>query len=327
MARTRSLAFIVAAAVVVMAGNSADAAVPGVEVDQPQIQGEVPRAWSDKVRARLVQGLSEGGLQAATTATALSAESLAEGHLRAALTLHAMGRDYELELVVTDVGTGQVVATVAETCDTCGFAELGDTVEAVATSAVSVLWKGSPPAAVKLRSFPAGAEVTVDGSVVGTTPLELSLPAGEHMLGIAADDFVSHRRRLTVVSGELLSVDASLAPVVSDLDAASAAARRRRMVVGSAAVVAGVAGLATGVALLVMHGKPVMRDCAGTDVDLDGDCRFLHDTRTWGSVSTGVGVVFAVAGATVLGLTLAKGRRGRLRAGISPRYLSLEARF
>ncbi|MBL4687700.1 MAG: PEGA domain-containing protein [Nannocystaceae bacterium] len=310
-----------------MAGNSADAAVPAIEVARPKMQGEVPRAWSDKVRARLVLGLSEGGLESATTATALSAEARAERHLRAALTLHAMGRDYELELVVTDVETGEVVATVAETCDTCGFAELGDTVEAVATAAVRALWKGSPPAAVKLRSLPLGAEVTVDGTVVGTTPLELSLTAGEHMLGIAADGFVSHRRRFSVVSGELLSVDASLAPVVSDLDLASEAARRRRVAVGSAAVVAGVAGVATGVALLIMHGKPVMRDCAGTDVDLDGDCRFLHDTRTWGSISTGVGAAFVVAGATVLGITLAKGRRGRLRAGISPRYLSLEARF
>ncbi|MGP0018412.1 MAG: PEGA domain-containing protein [Candidatus Sulfotelmatobacter sp.] len=62
-------------------------------------------------------------------------------------------------------------------------------------------------------STPAGAEITVDGKYVGSTPSALSLAVGTHAVEVSLPGFVQWKRELTVSAGSLLSVNAVLEKV------------------------------------------------------------------------------------------------------------------
>jgi hypothetical protein len=72
----------------------------------------------------------------------------------------------------------------------------------------------------------------------------------------------------------------------------------------------GVASLATGVTFFVLDERPYQGQCAGMDVDADGDCR-----RRWGT--TLHGAVFTATGGALMatGLGLALGARKKRQRG------------
>jgi hypothetical protein len=59
-------------------------------------------------------------------------------------------------------------------------------------------------------STPAGAEITVDGKYVGSTPTALRLRVGAHAVEVSLPGFVEWKRQLTVSSGSELTVNAVL---------------------------------------------------------------------------------------------------------------------
>ena len=59
-------------------------------------------------------------------------------------------------------------------------------------------------------STPAGAEVTLDGRYVGSTPSVLGLSMGTHVVVISMPGFAQWKRELSVVSGSELTVNAVL---------------------------------------------------------------------------------------------------------------------
>jgi len=59
-------------------------------------------------------------------------------------------------------------------------------------------------------STPAGADITLDGHYVGSTPSRLALSAGSHAVVISAPGFAPWKRELTVSSGSDLTVNAVL---------------------------------------------------------------------------------------------------------------------
>lgn len=80
-------------------------------------------------------------------------------------------------------------------------------------SAASV--QAAPPEkAEKVRcnfsSTPAGAEITLDGKFVGSTPSAISLSPGTHVVVITVPGFAQWKRDLTVLPGSELTVDAIL---------------------------------------------------------------------------------------------------------------------
>ncbi len=54
---------------------------------------------------------------------------------------------------------------------------------------------------VDFRSTPTGADITVDGSMVGSTPSSISLSPGEHIITISKQDFRTYERTMTVKAG------------------------------------------------------------------------------------------------------------------------------
>jgi hypothetical protein len=66
------------------------------------------------------------------------------------------------------------------------------------------------PAAVKVSSEPAGAEVYLDGNFAGSTPSTLQLQPGSYKLTVKLEGFRDWQRDLKVVAGSELNVDAKL---------------------------------------------------------------------------------------------------------------------
>jgi len=65
---------------------------------------------------------------------------------------------------------------------------------------------------VHITSEPAGAEISVDGNFVGTTPSNLRLPAGPHDIELKSAAHQPWRRTLNVLKDSDVSLNATLAP-------------------------------------------------------------------------------------------------------------------
>jgi len=59
-------------------------------------------------------------------------------------------------------------------------------------------------------STPSGAEITLDGKFVGSTPSEITVATGKHVVAFSMPGFADWKRELTVVSGSQLTVNAIL---------------------------------------------------------------------------------------------------------------------
>ncbi len=69
---------------------------------------------------------------------------------------------------------------------------------------------------------PDGVQVIVDGEVRGTSPLTLTLPAGEHRIALSAAGFTPYSETLTLEAGR----EATYAPDLDDVEVAGRQDRR-----------------------------------------------------------------------------------------------------
>ena len=63
---------------------------------------------------------------------------------------------------------------------------------------------------ITFRSEPDGADITIDGKFVGTTPSSLQLTAGEHSITIEKAHFSPWKRTMTIAAGSSANVSATL---------------------------------------------------------------------------------------------------------------------
>jgi len=63
---------------------------------------------------------------------------------------------------------------------------------------------------VSIKSDPAGAEITIDGKFVGTTPSSVQLQPGDHTIAIEKVGFKSWQKTMTIAAGGSVSLDATL---------------------------------------------------------------------------------------------------------------------
>jgi hypothetical protein len=225
-----------------------------------------------------------------------------------------------------------VVSEASDTCDLCGRAELLDLAGDLGEKTRQRLDRlAGDPAILAMTSSPRGATVTVDGDVVGKTPLRHAMAPGPHEIGIALDGHHTIVRTTDVVGGTREEMRFDLVPLptagAQGRDVEPDRTRGRAMVgAGAGLLVAGIAGIAVGAALVAIHADPIERDCTADNVDPDGDCRFLHDTRSGGIAALALGAAGAIAGAVLLGVGVSR-RGSPARGSTSPRSVSLEVRF
>jgi TPR repeat protein len=82
----------------------------------------------------------------------------------------------------------------------------------VGTSAQAVSGQSSQPtqtvigasAEVEVRSAPDGAEITMDGAFVGSTPSTVGVPAGDHVVAVKKSGYKTWQRNIRVTSGKIM---------------------------------------------------------------------------------------------------------------------------
>ena len=231
-------------------------------------------------------------------------------------TLVAKNRDFLLKIDLVNVETGEVALTTDEVCEICGSEEvvsLLDSQGALLQTRLKAL--GTGPAVLILDSSPRGALVSIDGEVVGTTPLERPLLEGAHTLRVSLDGHVAEERELKIVKGAREQVSLTLKRTPGD---------PKSRVLGAVGLSGGLALLGAGVTLLVLDDRPYKAKCSGENVDADMDCRFLFNTGVLGGALVGVGAILGTLGAVALYRNRGSSQR---RAHVVPGGLGVVGRF
>jgi len=218
-------------------------------------------------------------------------------------TVIVQDRDFDIRVELLDGGSGNVVATSEEGCEICGIVDAGNLMASAAATLrtkLDALAKG--PSTLRVTSVPEGAEVTVDGAIVGVTPVARPVIGGKRVVRVSKEGFIAVEREVTVVEGVAEELSFELEKVPNRLP---------KRPWGFVSLGFGIAslGVATGFAALQSRPYKIGGSCDGDNVDAQGDCRRLWDTE-WIVYGT------AIAGAALLTLGIAvllttSGKRGK----------------
>jgi hypothetical protein len=214
------------------------------------------------------------------------------------------GRDYAITLELVRVGAAPEPYRLEESCEICGVEAVATAVEARVTAFSSIL--ESTPAAdgkIEIRTSPAGARVSIDGIVVGSTPIAIDFAPGEHAIEIQKLGYFPHHQRIEVHPGEPSELDLVLRAEPVDR------VRPASWGVGWAALAVGTASVAASVPLFVLDGTAVSSNCSGNNIDVNGLCRYRHTTLEGGVTMAAVGASVATLGVALLIHSVRKLRR------------------
>lgn len=166
----------------------------------------VQLATGDKVALRSVQG-GKGGSRTG----AMTGAMVATGILffpAAPLFLFMKGKNINIPK-----GTEITAYVAADTpLDQAKFVnrQEGGTMMAANQTPAGAMTAAGELSTVEVKSTPEGAEISIDGKFVGSTPSTLRLAAGEHNIVIGKSGFKSWQRTMTVNTSGSVTVDATL---------------------------------------------------------------------------------------------------------------------
>lgn len=246
-------------------------------------------------------------------------------------------RDFILQVEARD-RQGKIVVRTHEVCEICGVDEV---VEVLASASARVFDQvlGRPTLSVlHLDTVPSGAFVLLEGQELGATPLTVALDAGKHTLS-----FDKHGYRTET---QIVEMERGL-ETTATVRLLSVGKRDTTTITGGVFVGLGIAGIATGIALVAIDGRTDRNRCTTPDPDPDPEpapgpgpgpmpmpmpmpppgpepeCP-TYETK-WGGLAAGV------AGAALLGagITLLVHRqvRRRTKVAFGPGSLSVFGRF
>ena len=213
------------------------------------------------------------------------------------LKVEEQDKTFAITLELISGRSGAVVGTNRERCEICGAEEVGEKMSlAAATLRTRLQSLAEAPARFVIRTRPDGARVKLDGKAVGQTPIDVHLKSGEHQVVIEREGFSPLERTFSVTSG----VDETL-----DLDLVRLPTQFPFGVAGWTAIGAGVAMAAGGLYFLSRDGDEV--SCTKTQMDLDGDCPEVYDTKILGASLLGLSAVSVTLGGVWLYLDQPQG--------------------
>lgn len=266
--------------------------------------------------------------------TAAAATKVSGGPYRVRLSVRvSKKKDYALALTMLGPDEATVAAPTDE-CKGCSLDQVGAKIDALVQQAAGSLAPKEPPpattATVSLRSEPLGARVLVDGTERGLTPLELELPPGEHTIAFDKPGFVAQEQKLTVEAGAAQELSPTLVaqPAADKKGKRGAKAKSgpadpkagKGLKIGGGVMLGlGLAGVAAGIAMILVDEDPMPLKCSGADVDFRGVCRYRYDTLLGGIVGTAAGGL-GVAGGLAM---MIQGHRISVRARASKQEASL----
>ncbi|MEM7156172.1 MAG: PEGA domain-containing protein [Myxococcota bacterium] len=249
---------------------------PGVKVVTPiRVRGSLSRSS----RGTLVKRLE----------AALAAAAWPDEPLQARLRVNASRkRRFGITLTISDL-EGSTRAEVADACESCSVDDAAALVEGLVGKVAAQLRPPEPvagPATITVRSDPKGASLRVDGTQHGATPQTVELSPGDHELVLAKPGFTELRQALTVAADEQRELDLKLVPTATD-DGPKAG--RGWTIGGAIALGLGVAGAATGAALILIDESAPPLECSPDQVDFRGICRHRYDTLLGGIIGAAAG--------------------------------------
>ena len=301
-----------------------------VAVAPATVEGEGSRAVAKAIIAAIERGEYETvRLQGDCEDTDCwrTAASEADAFMLVAPRVTEANGDHQIVIDALRVADAELVSTVEDTCDLCGKSELLEMGEDLGGRMRRSLDRmAGKPGVLALASAPQGATVFVDGEEVGVTPLDHTLDPGTHELRLEHPGHEPLTRTVDVVGGtrEVASFRLAPKPTAPPTPPEGPGRDRARPLVGAGAglLALGAIGLAIGGALVAIHGSPILNDCSDDNIDPDGDCRFLRNTRGGGIGLLVAGGVSLIAGAVLLGVGL-KRRKTDRRTAFSGSSLTL----
>ena len=315
------------------------------------VEGELSDVDKETLTGSLVEGLRRGSFDVVPPADVLVADSSAGGcadkdcFVRVAKATRAThlvrakvvvrDRDYDVKVELVDGKTGAIVAKSEEGCEICGVVDAGslmDSAAATLRTKLDALAKG--PSVLTVKSEPAGAEVRIDGEIVGVTPLERPIIPGDRVVRVSKEGFITIEREVTVVEGVAEEVSFGLEKVPHRLP---------KRPWGYVSLGLGIAGVGVAATFAALEDKPykVGKACDGSNVDDSGRCRKLWDTEwiVFGTslaaatlVTLGVAVLLTSSKSRAKGSKAdkpakSKKRKANARFGIGPGSFVVRGRF
>lgn len=277
-----------------------------------RVSGEVSPHWRGMLEEGLSEGLAKSQMQVvqlqADCETAKCFVELAQKerlNFVVVASVQVNGRDYALEIRAFEPGQGREVSNTGNRCELCG---IGEAKALFASQAGQLARKiqGLEVPRVVIYTEPAGATVRVDGKTVGVTPANLALTPGNHSIDLELAGYANTTRQISAAPGSQDRIDIELVP------ANKTDRRRRRMrIAGLTMLIPGAAMTAAGISLMAIDSRQAKGGrCDGSDVDGEGNCRFLYDTINGGIALTAVGGAAMIAGMALL-VVSKRDRRGK----------------
>ena len=286
-----------------------------------EVEGELSEADRDRLTAELVGGLQRGDFAVIAPSDVVAASSDAAGCAKAKClqstaadtgATHVLrakvvveDRDYTVQVEVFDGATGESLARTEEGCEICGIADAGNlmaTAAATLRTKLDALAKG--PSTLTITSVPEGAEVLLDGEIIGVTPLERPVVPGKGVVRVSKEGYIAIEREVTLVEGVAEKVSFELEKVPSRLPSRPW---------GWVSLGLGVASLGAAATFAVFgatereykFGGDTANGCFRNE-DGDGDCKYVWNTE-WHALGLGI----AGGALTTLGIAVLLNSRAK----------------
>jgi len=316
------------------------------------VEGELPASDRVQLTEELVEGLRRGAFdivppeKVATVAPKattcekakcfkeIAAKSGATHIVRTKITVR--DRDYDVRVELVDGRQGTLLASSEEGCEICGVADVGALIaSAAATLRTKLDALAAGPSTLAVTTDPSDVIVSIDGNVVGTTPLEdVTVVPGKRVIRVTKEGYIAIEREVTFVEGVHEQLNFTLEKLPSRLPGRTW---------GWVSLSVGIVGLGAGIAFTTLHDREyrLRGSCKGDNIDTENNCRFLYNTKWYGLAGTLAGAALVTLGIAILlnSPRMKKGKtdkeprkrkaKKKARAGleIGPGSISIRGRF
>lgn len=214
----------------------------------------------------------------------------------------------EIRLDVRDA-SGKVVGSVTELCEMCGLEDVVDMVS-VETAQVMKELKAVAAPTIRVESVPEGASVYIDGALIGLSPIEVEVEAGDREIELRREGLVSQRRTVKAVGGarEVVHMD-------MEYQRGKLRLHQSLLIGGVAAVTVGAGVIGGAATMFVIDGRPYKRDC---QPDPEGNCKSLYRTKGMAYLTATLGVGAVAAGVIMIVTSRRRKRDENARYSVVP---------
>lgn len=194
---------------------------------------------------------------------------------------------------------GEVAAAVSRTCPRCSAARVTSLLPSLLTDALGAA-RARESGDIEIRTTPAGAEVLLDGSAVGTTPYRGRFWAGPKEYLLRLPDFTEQRGVARVEGGKTSVIEVVLPPRVvapGPVELKRGPRPLPRLIAGGIAIAAGIGMVGFGASALSVAGGCIESE---NPFHAPAPCPYLFGTVPVGAALLSVGLVVSAAGVGVI---------------------------